>query len=265
MQAPLLTLISDYVAHHAKDRGQQLFMWHESKTYTYEEAALAIDNCAKALLARGVKKGDRVAFYGNPTPFFWIHFLATTSIGAIWMGLNPKYKKEELNYVVTDAEPSVIFAQIGAGGSDRTDELKAMAKSVDAGFVSLGDDDEFVQRFDALCAEGDTVGNGDLLSRRTEVDTHDPAFLVYTSGSTGRPKGALLSHYGENFCNVISVERKGLDNRTCICNLPINHVGAIGDICARMMVGGGTLFFQERFDLGGFRFVPDCWFHQELH
>ncbi len=248
MQAPLLPLISDYVAHHAQERAQQLFLWHEGKTYTYEEAVVAIDNCAKALLARGVQKGDRVGFYGNPTPFFWIHFLATTSIGAIWMGLNPKYKREELGYVISDAEPSLIFAQTEAGGTDRSDELAALAKSVDANFVPLGGATDFVQRFEALCAEGETVANGDLLSRRTDVDTHDPAFLVYTSGSTGRPKGALLSHYGENFCNIISVDRKGLDNRTCICNLPINHVGAIGDICARMMVGGGTLYFQEAFD-----------------
>ena len=32
-----------------------------------------------------------------------------------------------------------------------------------------------------------------------------------------------------------------------ICNLPINHVGAIGDIAGRVMTGGGTLHFQERF------------------
>lgn len=75
----------------------------------------------------------------------------------------------------------------------------------------------------------------------------DPAYLVYTSGSTGRPKGALLSHRGSNLCNVIAVDRKGLSDRTIICNLPINHVGAIGDICGRTMAGGGTLFFQESF------------------
>jgi acyl-CoA synthetase (AMP-forming)/AMP-acid ligase II len=72
--------------------------------------------------------------------------------------------------------------------------------------------------------------------------------MVYTSGSTGKPKGALLTHHGQILTGVVGVERKGLRNRRTICNLPINHVGAVGDICARTLIGGGTVFFHEEFD-----------------
>lgn len=245
---PLLPLISDYVSHHADKRADELFLWHENATYTYRQAARAIDDCARSLLQMGVKKGDRIGFYGNPTPVFWIHFLATTSIGAIWMGLNPKYKRDELAYVISDAEPFAIFAQCHASGEDRSQELLQMASEVGAVFHSFDLDNSLFDGFGRFSNQHSAVGEADLLARRNAVETHDPAFLVYTSGTTGRPKGALLSHYGENFCNIIAVDRKGLGDCTCICNLPINHVGAVGDICARMMVGGGALFFQEKFD-----------------
>jgi acyl-CoA synthetase (AMP-forming)/AMP-acid ligase II len=46
---------------------------------------------------------------------------------------------------------------------------------------------------------------------------------------------------------VIAVDRKALSDRSLICNLPINHVGAIGDIWGRTMTGGGTIHLQEKF------------------
>jgi acyl-CoA synthetase (AMP-forming)/AMP-acid ligase II len=247
---PLLNLITDHLDRQAADRADQDFLVLDDRRLTYAQTKALVDQAARALIAAGVGKRDRVAMMSGPRPEFFVHFLAVTSIGAIWVGLNPKYTPGELDHVVGDAEPSMLFGFVDVTGEDQLAKI--------SGLMAAHPNMERLVLFDAPTAAHHTswedfLGGGDavtaeqLATRRSQVDRLDPAYLVYTSGSTGRPKGALLTHRGSNLCNVIAVDRKGLSDRTIICNLPINHVGAIGDICARTMTGGGTLHFQEKF------------------
>ncbi len=247
---PVLDLISDHLDRQASDRPDQDFLVLDNERLTYAQTKDRVDEAARALLAAGVQKGDRVALLSGPRPEFFVHFLATSSIGAIWLGLNPKYTSGELDHVVGDAEPCLLFGFAEVTGEDQMEKL--------AGLVASHDSIQQLILLDRAEQEGATtwqsfldgasqITHQQLLERRATVDALDPAFLVYTSGTSGRPKGALLTHRGSNFCNVIAIERKALSDRTMICNFPINHVAAIGDVCGRTMTGGGTIFFQEKF------------------
>ncbi len=249
-ELPILRLITDHLDRQADERPDQDFLVLGETRHTYAQAKAMVDRTAKALLAAGVERGERVAMMSTPRPEFFIHHLAVTSIGAIWVGLNPKYTAGELDHIVGDAEPTLLFGFSSLLGDDHIPSLHRLLDSHTSiqGLVLLDQTEPQRGRsWDAFLADGDAVSDQTLEARRTEIDPSDPAYLVYTSGSTGRPKGALLTHRGSNFCNVIGVERKALSERTIICNLPINHVGAIGDICGRTMTGGGTLYFQEAF------------------
>ena len=252
-EVPIPALIGDHVDRWAAERPDQPAMVQDDTVLTYRETQELVDRIAKAMLAAGVQRGDRVALMANPSIAFWAHFLATSGIGAIWLGLNPKYTQGELDHVVADAEPRLLFGFAELDGQARADDLVALMdahSSIEELILVDGDGADAggrATRRDDWLAGADRVSDDELAARRAEIDTMDPAFLVYTSGSTGRPKGALITHRGSNVCNAIAVERKGLSDRRIICNLPINHVGAIGDIAGRTMTGGGTLFFQERF------------------
>ncbi len=247
---PVLGLITDHLERQAKSRGGQDFLVLGDMRLTYSQTRDLVDRVAQALLASGISRGDRVALLSGPRPEFFVHFLATTSIGAIWLGLNPKYTDGELDHVVGDAEPTMLFGFADVMGEGQTHKLGGlMARHPSLRQLVVMDEvapakgtswQDFLGRADAVTLE-------DLSARRAEVEPMDGAYLVYTSGSTGRPKGALLTHRGSNLCNVIAVHRKGLSDRRLICNFPINHIGAIGDICGRTMTGGGTIFFQEKF------------------
>ncbi len=245
MTTPVLRLISDHLDRHASGRPATEFLVDGELRLSYADTKRRVDRLAAAMVGHGIARGDRVAYYGNPSAAWWIHFLATTSVGAIWLGLNPKYTPAELDHVVGDAEPSWLFSASvvdGAPALPRLEEIRADHPGI-AAPVLLDDD-----QLDLWCGAAAPVSADDLAARRADVDTMDPAFLVYTSGSTGRPKGALITHRGSNLCNAIAVDRKHLADRRMINNLPVNHVGAIGDISGRVMTGGGTLFFHERFD-----------------
>lgn len=241
---PVPVRIGDHLERHAAERPEQPFLVQEGRSLSYADTKTLVDRHSAALLATGVERGDRVAMLGNPSIDFWVTFLATTGIGAIWLGLNPKYTAGELDHVVGDADPKLVFVPHeidGEAGGAIAEDLLQRHSSIDCSVLLGGD-----AHADWL-RTADTVSPPDLAAAVAAVDTMDPAFLVYTSGSTGRPKGALITHRGSNVCNSIAVERKHLLDRRMICNLPINHVGAIGDIAGRIMTGGGTLHFQERF------------------
>ena len=70
-----------------------------------------MDALARAMIAAGVGKGDRVAMLAPPSPDFLTVFLATAAVGAIWVGLNPRYRYEELAYVVSDCAPRLIVGR----------------------------------------------------------------------------------------------------------------------------------------------------------
>ncbi|MEM7285540.1 MAG: class I adenylate-forming enzyme family protein [Actinomycetota bacterium] len=250
---PIPKLIGDHLDRWAEQRPDQPALVQDQTVLSYRDTKVAVDRMARALMVAGVERGDRVALMANPSITFWLHFLATSGIGAIWLGLNPKYTTAELDHVVGDAEPRLLFGFADLDGEDRSGDLVRLLEdhaSIEAlvlADTAPSDAGGRGEPMDAWLATGASVPSSELHARRDEVQTSDPAFLVYTSGSTGRPKGALITHRGSNVCNAIAVERKGLSNRRIICNLPINHVGAIGDIAGRTMTGGGTLHFQERF------------------
>ncbi len=247
---PALTLISDHLDRQAIVRPDQAFLVLDDVRMTYAQTQDRVDQVARALLAAGVQAGDRIALLSGPRPEFFIHFLATTSIGAIWLGLNPKYTSGELDHVVGDAEPSMLFGFAEVTGEDQLKKLEGLLAAHESirDLVLLDRSDRAgASGWGRFLAEAVRVSQEQLLEQRARVNTMDPAYLVYTSGTSGRPKGALLTHRGSNLCNVIAVERKALTERTMICNFPISHVAAIGDVCGRTMTGGGTIFFQEKF------------------
>lgn len=254
--APVLDRIDRYLDHWAAqpetDHGDADFLvdggphWN-GRRLSWHDTRREVDRVAAALLAAGLRRGDRVAWLSDPRLDFFVHFLAATSIGLVWQGLNPKYTWPELSYVVGDFAPTMVFDGRAPGATDDglSDRLVA---EVDGPQRALVVDSSGWQAFLDGAA---TVDDGALAVARAEVQPLDPAFVVYTSGSTGRPKGAVLTHRGVSFCGVTGTTARGGSDLSVVCNLPVNHVGGVSDVCCRKMVGGGAIVFQERFDPAG--------------
>ena len=244
MKAPELLRISDYVDHWARQAPDREAWVLGASRATYRDLSNDTDRWARALLAAGVRRGDRVAVRADPTPDYWIAFLAIAGIGAIYLGLNPKQRGPEIAHVVSDASPVIVVDLMEPDGGHPVDAL-----SVDVvgqtPVVAAGRADVRA----AFLQAGAGVDDDILRSAREAVGGGDAAALVYTSGSTGQPKGALLPHRGLVRCCVVQGEHwfDGLPPRMVI-NLPVNHVGCVGDVCASTLVAGGTLLFQRHFD-----------------
>lgn len=214
---------------------------------TNRELGARVDAVASFLLASGVKKGDRVATLAPPGLDFWITFLAATSIGAIWQGLNPAYKRNEYAYLLQDAAPALIFAQTDFDTRNYFEELQALAKPGIA-FVPLTK--EPLCAVDPRLDPGRPVSAADLQAARASVEPEDIAVIVYTSGTTGQPKGAMLSHRAvvqTALSNLAWMPADGL--KATVCAAPINHVGGLNNVCFTVFAAGGRIIFFPRVDL----------------
>jgi acyl-CoA synthetase (AMP-forming)/AMP-acid ligase II len=248
-----LTRISDYVAWHAQRRPEEEAAVLDAARLDYRELNTRVDALARALIAAGVGKGDRVATLATPSLDYYVAFLAAASIGAIWLGLNPRYRLEELCYASGDAKPCILLARAAIGDRDYGDDLAAIMQRTPSLKVlvhldSPGDtrSSESVPLEDFLHA-GEAITTDQLTTRRAGCDAGDPCLIVYTSGSTGKPKGALLSHEAiVTFC--LAHNRGWPAHPMRVLNyFPINHVGCVIDVSCPTLVAGGTIVFLEEF------------------
>jgi acyl-CoA synthetase (AMP-forming)/AMP-acid ligase II len=248
---PRLTLISDYARHWADHAPEREAMVLGDRRWNYRQLSDEVDQVARALLAFGIRPGDRIATLAPPGPGFYLTFLASVSVGAIWLGLNPRDRLRELEYVVTDAAPRLIFARTRIEERDFQAELEAItASGSPVERLVVLNHDPFPAgaiRFDDFVS-GRRSDDDHLADRRRSIRSSDPALIVYTSGTTGQPKGALINHHG--LIEVARVQHATwpVEPLRVINNLPINHIGCVGDITCDTLVPGGTIVFQEQFD-----------------
>ena len=251
---PALPRLSDYVAWYGERTPETEAMTLGSERVTYAQFQDQIDQLAKALLAVGVKKGDRVATLSTPSPDYFLAFLAASSIGAIWVGLNPRYQLEELAYVTGDSEPCVLLARSQIEARNYAAELEALnTRTASIRHVVVFERDssvlpDFTEAFTDFLARGEAVSDAQLEAARAQCGGRDACMIVYTSGSTGKPKGALLHHEGVIAFSLGQNEVWPISPMRALNYFPINHIGCVVDLSAPTLIAGGTIVFLEQFE-----------------
>ena len=239
-----------WLRHYARTTPTKLAVAHGERSLTYAELDRQVDQCSALQLLRGVRPGDRVAFCGAPRIAFWTSLLAAARIGAIWLGINPRNQLPEVRHILGDAGPKLLFVESDSATLGSPQLLReALLGSIDVIAVSGRDPAGEPWLEVAL-----TQRSSDAIQLAESHVTHrQAAVIVYTSGSTGKPKGAVLSHAGLSWGAQLQTRRLAVDDPRIVCNLPINHVGCIADVCATTLVKGGFIRFQDKFE-------PELWF-----
>ena len=74
---------------------------HQDSRYTYRQLQAEVDRCARALIALGVEKGQRVGIWAPNCAEWTITQFATAKLGAILVNINPSYRLTEVQYALT--------------------------------------------------------------------------------------------------------------------------------------------------------------------
>jgi long-chain acyl-CoA synthetase len=206
---PNRTLV-DYLSDAARERPQRPALLFKGGTVTYGQLDRWSDDCASALAALGVKRGDRVALLLPNCPQFSIAQFGAWKLGAIVVPLNPTYTEHELEGPLVDSGIETIVTL-----SRFYDRVKRVRKRTPLRRVISTNIKEYFPPLLRLLftlfrekRDGDrvTIAPGDhdfahllLVNRRhrppvVPLAASDPAVLLMSGGTTGTPKSVLGTH-----------------------------------------------------------------------
>jgi fatty-acyl-CoA synthase len=170
---------------------EALIVAHQSHRSTYRELVDECEVVARGLIARGVKKGDRVGIW-SPNRYEWVIVqYATAAMGAILVNINPAYRTSELEYVLNQSGISFLIL----AAAFRQADYRAMLAEVKARCPELREALVLEDGWDALKRDGARTDPDQLRAIEESLQFDDPINIQYTSGTTGFPKGATLTHH----------------------------------------------------------------------
>ena len=164
---------------------------HQNYRATYTEFYSQTEEIAKALLALGLNKGERVGIWSPNRAEWTLLQFATARIGLILVNLNPAYRENELEYVLNQAEIRVVFA----AKKFKTSEYKLMLNNIFPKAESLDHIVIFEDNWKEFLLGAEEISTSKLNIVEQEIQFDDPVNIQYTSGTTGFPKGVTLTHH----------------------------------------------------------------------
>ncbi len=214
---------------------------YEGRPYSFAELDATVKQHASFLRRLGVEKGDRIAIQlPKCMDFIFLH-LATLSLGAITLPLNPGYTVDEVRYFLTDSGSSFFFSD--AAHFERVQQVVDEIPRLTTILI----DEPSPDGFDPVQQEVAKVGDDDPRDYPTGED--DVAMICYTSGTTGKPKGAMITHRNL-VTNTMALQRvwQWTDRDRLLHVLPLFHVHGLNVALHGGLNAGCTIVMHQTFD-----------------
>jgi non-ribosomal peptide synthetase component F len=143
-----------------------------NEQFTYKQLNEKANQLAWALVAEGVKKGDKIAISVDRSADLIVGLLAIIKAGGVYVPLDPIFPINRINYMLTDSGAAVLLT-----AADYAGKYESKAKE-----LLLAD----------MIAN---MGNQPVTEPDVTVSGKDLLYILYTSGSTGQPKGVQIAHH----------------------------------------------------------------------
>ncbi|MBE0594494.1 MAG: AMP-binding protein [Gemmatimonadales bacterium] len=234
----------------------------EGANLSFREVSEAVDRAARALLARGIRKGDCVGLWITNCPEFVVAFYAVEKIGAIAVPFNTRYRQDDIVFVLRHAECRMLITVDRSGPVECLEMLQAVIPGFDGKrferseefphlehiVVISGSDDGGALSWSRFLLDGDDASEAQLREAVANVRPDDIALIVFTSGTTGNPKGVMHDHS----CLRNVRERSALwplsADDTVLNFLPMFHLYGLSEMVMACMLTGMRQVITATFD-----------------
>ena len=225
---------------------EALVVVHQHVRMTYRQLWEETSLVARGLLARGVKKKDRVGIWAPNRAEWAVLQYAAARIGAILVNVNPAYRTHELEYALKHSGVSTLVLARSFRGADYAAMVReARLRCPDLGQILVIEEDWADLKHDAQRLSEETLRE---VERGLQFD--DPINIQYTSGTTGFPKGATLTHHNILNNGYFVGEFCGYTEQDRVCvPVPLYHCfGMVMGNLACTSHGATIVYPSESFD-----------------
>lgn len=196
---------------------------------SYAEAEKRAREVRQTLLRLGVKPGDRVALVLPNSAEMIILSLGILSFATL-APLNPKYKKNEFDFYLSDLKPSVLILADG-------EDSPALATAQEKGIKVLRMDADTGRIFPEDGLEKQEIE----IAEETLSQINDIALVLHTSGTTSRPKIVPLTQKNilASASNLVRTLHLSPEDK-CLNVMPLFHIHSFV-VSLVVLISGGTL------------------------
>lgn len=184
----------------AQDSPDRIAVVVGDEAFTFAELAGPVASAARAIAARGLAAGARVALSAQNRFETLIAIYALLELGVPFVPIHPRITPVEAAVILEDAEPALIL-----------DEA-TIAQIVEP----------------AITRKVEPAQPDELFAGPGVPDPRGVLAILYTSGTTGRPKGAILPRSAFVASAAASAANLGWreDDRWLLC-MPLCHTGGL--------------------------------------
>jgi long-chain acyl-CoA synthetase len=232
-------------------------------TATYRDLVAAIDACASALAALGLRRGERILISMPTAPQGVIAFYAANKLGAVPALIHPLSTPPEIEHYL--ALSKARFALTLDAFYDRFASLGADPPLTTIVLARIPDYLSRPKRLGFRLTKGRKIPRvrpdprvrwwADLMAARhpsapeAASDTNDPAAILFSGGTTGMPKGIVLSNRNLIAEGMMAAAWCGLnENHSILAILPIFHGFGLGVCVNAAFMAGGRSILVPAFD-----------------
>ncbi|MGZ3558511.1 MAG: AMP-binding protein [Thermodesulfobacteriota bacterium] len=202
---------------------------------TFEELFDQIKALTGWFASKEIVKGDRIAILTKNRPEFFPLMGAVAARGAILVPINFRLSSDEMKYIFSDVEPTMLFFESG---------FEEMIPEISQGCSSLKE----------LISFGSGGKNylhyGLLLNNKpedvVELDDNTPFMIIHTAATQGHPRGSVISHRNLLSCSIQVASTIGLTDGDVYLNiLPLFHIVGLMIALTIVQVGGKNVIVSR--------------------
>ncbi len=235
--------LASAVDHWAGKLPNNIALQDEDVSMSYAYLKEYSSSIASALVGSGLKKGDRIAYYGKNSALYFAIFTAATRAGLVIVPVGWRLAAPEVAYILGDTDSRLLVYDIEF--EPIVDKIKDDLPKLETILTKENGDARL--SFDSWLES----------AHKASVEPHDcmdAVLQLYTSGTTGLPKGAVLNSWGM-YAVRNEPETEDFDwanmssDESILIVMPIAHIAGSGSVVVSIFNGGKTITHRE-FDPG---------------
>lgn len=157
-----------------------------------------VEVAARALVASGIERGDRIAIWSPNIGEWVVAALAVHRVGAAVATLNTRFKGGEGAHNLRTARARMLLTVTGFLDTDYVALLRGAEGGIPACVEEIvvfrGPTPEGTLSWNDFLRRADDVDAEVVAARAAEIEGDDLCDIIFTSGTTGAPKGAMMGH-----------------------------------------------------------------------